>query len=393
MIVITSYPEKGLTHGIKTVGIASYAKNTLLGILKASKKPLPITVLAEKFNKKEEYYEKNILVKRIWKRGKISSYPSLLKEIFISKTDKVLFEFEISMFGNELSLIPLPIFLLILKILNKKTFFVSHQIITDLNNVSGHIGLRNNSLKTKILNVLLNLFYKFTFLNVYKVIVFEEKLKKQASKFTKQEKIIVIPHGVEDFKINKRTLINNSLNLLYFGYIAWYKGTDWLVNFVNQSKIRNLKLTIAGGKNPNHNGKKYYQDYVRSVENSAKKITVTGYVKQKNIGKYFQDSDLVILPYRSFMSSSGPLSLAISFQKPFLISSALKPITKTADFKRALIKANLKPDDITFDLTNESLEKKLKNLSRNKLVMLSKILKTERSFEKIGSQYLKAIYD
>ena len=69
LVVISSYPEKGFTHGRKTVGVASYTKNTLLGI-KDLNKNLKIVVLGEILDKPEQYLEEGIQIKRIWKRSK-----------------------------------------------------------------------------------------------------------------------------------------------------------------------------------------------------------------------------------------------------------------------------------------------------------------------------------
>ena len=39
-------------------------------------------------------------------------------------------------------------------------------------------------------------------------------------------------------------------------------------------------------------------------------------------------ADLVVLPYRGFMGSSGSLSQALSYGKPFMVSSKMQEILR-----------------------------------------------------------------
>ncbi|MBI2029597.1 glycosyltransferase [Candidatus Gottesmanbacteria bacterium] len=412
LLIISSYPAKGYTHGKGTVGIASYAKNTLLGIKSAAKKEandLEITVLAEKLgDTPSQYIENNINVNRSWKRNSIFSYINLMWETVKRPSyNTVLFEFELAMFGGALSLIPLPFFLLILKILGKKVFLVSHQVVVDINSMANHVGIKPKGFKTKILNYFIGLFYRLTLATAFKVIVFEEYLKNELGRFGDKDKILVIPHGVEEFKskitytqARKQLGIRNEFAILYFGFIAWYKGTDWIVEEVLKNKGKNIKLIIAGGANPNHADKKFYLDYIKSIQDKAKnsngKIEVTGFVNEADISKYFIVSDIVALPYRTFMSSSGPLSIALSFNKPFIVSDKLEGIFQNQDMKLALKSARLKKEDFIFNFSDKGfikdlLQKYTKSIKR--IQIFADEIKTQRSFEKIGRIYLENIYE
>src|ERR1035437_4056562 len=95
LVVITSFPPKGIVHDKSVVGIASYAKNTLLA-LKKHKKELEIIVLAEIINQKENYEDEGVLVKRVWKRGSFTIFLQFVREILALKDSKnILIEFEV----------------------------------------------------------------------------------------------------------------------------------------------------------------------------------------------------------------------------------------------------------------------------------------------------------
>src|SRR5579859_3739632 len=122
IVVISSYPPKDSTHHKSIVGVASYSKNTLLGITKAlvkHKKTTKLIVLAEKLpDSSDTYQEEGIFVERVWNRKSLSAFFTLAS-LLIAKYGKpktILIEFELSMFGGMLSLFPFPLFLLLLKL-------------------------------------------------------------------------------------------------------------------------------------------------------------------------------------------------------------------------------------------------------------------------------------
>ena len=412
LLVISSFPRKGETHGQEVVGVASYAKNTVLALTRNFKN-LAITVLAEELEGESEYAEKRITVKRIWKRNSLITFYNLLKEIISNhkKTKTVMIEFELVMLGDALYLIPLPIFLLILRLLNKKVVLISHQVISDINELSGHINIKNEGTIAMGLNALIKLFYSLCLPLASKVIVFDEAFKEYLELFTDKKKIIVIPHGIEKIQkkenkyaiLKKLRLTKKQFVVLVFGFIAWYKGTDIIVHafreFIRgQKRNWHYKLIIAGGANPNHLDKEYYNRYVKSIKTVSHNhgIRVTGFVPEKQIGLYYQASDVVVFPYRTFMSASGPLSIAFSYQKPVLLSSNLKDLFKTRDMKETITECALEISDFLFDDTAD-LRKKLMRIEtnktlKNKLITFSKKISKKRSWDTVATMYYEELF-
>lgn len=410
ILIISSFPPKGQTHNKKIVGVASYTRNLLRSI------PGRKVVLAEILPGEKNYKEDSIEVRRVWKRNSIFAFFSLFKAILKDKeSSTILFEFEHAMFGGPLSLIPLPFFLFITnKVWGKKVIFVFHQVIGNINELAGHLNLKKRSLKSCILNLLIPAFYKLALMNVTKAIVFEESLKERLAKFDDPLKIEVIPHGVEVFDSKLASqgdpllrtrrqlgLPNDKFILLCFGFLAWYKGSDLIIKMFAKLPKRikeNSLLILGGGPNPNYANKSFYNEYIERLKEEAQKngILVTGFIPEEKIPLYFKASDVVLLPYRTFMSASGPMSMALSFEKPFLISSVLSPLVKTQDFKSALEKSNLSKNDLIFNLNGKSLENKIRSLKtgnlRQNLVKFSKVLKGERYFKKIAVNYERILF-
>lgn len=427
LLVISSYPPKGQTHHKSVVGVASYAKNTLINlasVFEKNKKQKPsITVLAEKLTPPSfpispispiTYKDEGITVKRLWQRNSFLTFPLLLKEVFFNHKEakNILVEFELAMFGEKPFLLPLPLFVLLLRFLGKKVTFVFHQVVPDIRELHGHINLNPNSFYSDLINLMLKLFYFLILKCVSKAIVFDEFLKENLSLFGSEDKITVIPHGVEEFnnlpsKKNSRKKLNipnSHFVILSFGFLAWYKGTDWLVRVfkhlkkTNKKESQKLTLIIAGGPNPNHLGKDYYEKYIANIQNECKKnnILLTGFIPEEKIPTLFKACDLVVFPYRTCMSSSGPLSLAFSFKKPFLVSDKLSEIFKSNDLNTLLKEEKINKEELIFTF-NQKINDRIKKIREDKkfqkkVVSLSSKLAKIRSWEQIGCLYYDEIF-
>jgi len=421
LIVVSSYPRTGTLRGRDTVGVADYTKQTLTSL----PGHLKILVLAEKLKDEPRVAtEDNIQVIRCWQRNHPFSLLSVFSHILKSPTKKVLFEFEMAMLGDPWMNLFFVKLLFLLKIFNQKVTVVLHQVVLDFNEMSGHIGQKKNSPLNSILNSLAKIFYRLLTLFSHQIIVFEQFLKDRLDK--NNSKIIVIPHGVEilnfdeannfsernhprysegrEHRKNSFASQNNNFTVTIFGYLAWYKGTDWIVDtlssYFDHHPKSKIKLIVAGGPNPNHLDKPYYQKYLSKLENTASKhpdnIQITGFVDEKDIKKYYQLSNLIVLPYRVGMSSSGPLSIAFTHHKAFFVSEKIAPILKTSDINLIFSRHHLSQDIASFSLNSKDFLKKIIQLQKDqklqqKLASISQEISSSRSWNNIRHQYLSCL--
>lgn len=404
LIVVSSYPKKKETYSRGVCAVASFTKNTLLS-LKESNPEKKIIVLAIIADKAEIYEEEGILVIRCFQRNDPLSYFRILKyaKSFTNVKD-VLVEFEFSSFGDTLTTFFLSLLVWAFYLLGKNIHLVIHQVLLNLATLSGHIGLSHKDKLTFLLNIGLKFYYKFLTLPVSSVIVLEDELKKRLSNLVNKNKIIVIPHGVASIKnIAKEEareileIDKNELVILYFGYLTWYKGVDFLIKtFLNKKTIsgKRVRLVVAGGASFTQGKKKHYKDYlkmIKKLQTKASNMISTGFLEERDIPIYFGAADLVLFPYRTFMSSSGSLATTLAFNKAFLISRSLEKLLNSKDIRECLQKAGLSKEDVIFDLKKEVLIEKVNSvLEKNKnkkLILLSRLLAKERSFYKIASTY------
>ncbi|MBI2430462.1 MAG: glycosyltransferase [Candidatus Levybacteria bacterium] len=409
LLIISSYPERGVRYSGKVCAVGGVAKNTVKSLqtsLKERKEKRPIIVLTVTTGKREMYVEDNVLVIRCFERNKILSYISIYKKLLqFNNVVDVLVEFEFASFGNAKTTGLFPLVLFLLRLLNKNTTLVLHQVLTNVSEIAGHIGMTKESPNTIVLNIFLKLFYRAITLFPQHIIVLEEVFKKRLEGLTNNNKITVIPHGVDqNMKKISRNVARKALGikenekiLLYFGYLTWYKGADWLVKTIasqkKKTKNSKLKLVVAGGPSFTQKGKAHYDKYVNKIYKLAgksKNITITGFVNEKDISLYFAACDLVVLPYRTMLSSSGPLSLTCSFGKPLLLSNHLKAYTYSRDFQEAMKESDLSINDLFFPLQEKSFLKKVQILSKGdikKLQTFSTLLGQKRAFTNLSKAY------
>jgi len=409
ILFISNYPPRGSVHGSHFGGVASYTKNTIKAINNAynlNNKQVSFTVLADRFNGYKNYKEGNVEVKRVWSRNDCFLLDKLLLQVLrIKNTKDIFIAFEFSLFGlNKLITFAIPFFILFLRLFGKRVYLVSHHVLLDINKVDGQLGVSKNSISAKLYSYFLRVFYRLICMFSYKVVVFEEHLRKDLLDLKiSKDKVITINHGVEKVstkvskKLARKKLGFNDKDfvVLNFGFIVWYKGSDWLVNafkvLLDTKKIdKKVRLVMAGGFSRNHKNNPVYNKMYEKIEEIADsyydRIELTGFIPEDKIELYFQACDLVVLPYRVMLSASGPFSLVLSYKKPFVLSSNLDGYMLNSDFKQSMKESNVTKKDLFFKLTNSQLFNAL-GKDKKKLETFSKTLAEKRSWENIGKQY------
>lgn len=414
LLVISSFPARGQTHGKQTVGVAPYAKNMFLGILdfaKRHKKAINITVLAERLaGQPKRSQDHGINVRRVWKLNNPISLIALAYHAIRSHAPTVLLQFEFAMFGK-IYMLPLTlILLLVVKLARKRIVLVMHQVPHTIHEIGMHMNISPYSWQSDVATFGLHLYYRGLLLLSDRLVVFDEVFKQRLLPFGSHKKIGVIPHGVEPSqrvsraRARKGLGLTNEFVILCFGYLAWYKGTDWIMEYIAVQKKRAfprpVKLIIAGGPNPQRIDLPYYQRYVEKLQAIAQKshgkVIVTGYVTEQKMADYFAAADIALLPYRVLMSASGPMAIAARFGTPVVLSEALERVLDAPDAQEAMGKARLKKQDmiIPFDAKKYTtiLSKYITQPDLlTKMAIFSRNLAKTRAFTSIAKDWWKEI--
>ena len=104
---------------------------------------------------------------------------------------------------------------------------------------------------------------------------------------------------------------------MYYGFIRKYKGLDYLLKALSKIKNSNIKLIIIG--EIWYENKKFWMDMIKQLNIEKNVIFISNYVEDKELVKYMNMANCFILPYTK-VTSSGVLSQAVNFKKPFIAS-------------------------------------------------------------------------
>lgn len=119
-------------------------------------------------------------------------------------------------------------------------------------------------------------------------------------------------------KPSKNEILNNKrIRLIMFGLQTPYKGTDILIDALNELPIEissRYEVTIAGS---------IEETYLKDLQKKCCNISVEWlpyFVPEKDLDERINESNIIVLPYRS-ISQSGVLLLSLFFKKLIITSN------------------------------------------------------------------------
>lgn len=160
-------------------------------------------------------------------------------------------------------------------------------------------------------------FLNFSIRQASRCIILSENLRgAMISRGISTERIDTIPHG--ELSYYQRMSPGKELEstyqrvLLFFGRITPYKGLDILLEAYQQLQpMPDVTLRIVGEGDITH-----LQPRMRNLP----RVEITNrWVGEAEVGKFFQDATMVILPY-THATQSGVLAIAAGFRKPVIVT-------------------------------------------------------------------------
>jgi glycosyltransferase involved in cell wall biosynthesis len=280
-------------------------------------------------------YLLNKEVKGLRKTWSSHLYPiQIAKAAAGEKPQLVHLQLEFNTFGSQDTAIFVPVLLLLLKFLGKRTVTTVHAIIPTYlvdDAFVSEIIPKQARLPSSISKIALILFYKTVSLMSDALIVHYETLRKWLTLNYRidADKVYVIPHGVCDGKVKLgrgrhdfwSRYFRGSKVILFFGVLSPRKGLEYLIEAYSKIKTASkCCLVIAGEEPPNYPG---YRAKLKKLSDDLgiENVVFTGLVRDDDIFALYEIADIVVLPYKVVFSASGPLSYAIQYEKPIIATN------------------------------------------------------------------------
>jgi glycosyltransferase involved in cell wall biosynthesis len=145
----------------------------------------------------------------------------------------------------------------------------------------------------------------------------------------KPDRVAMIPHGPLDFHVRRqidRESIRKRLGfspgnkvILLFGAVRSYKGVDTALKAFAEviHEVPESRLLIAGKLWVDW---RPYQELIDRLDIQHALTLHLKYIPSREVYRYFEVSDLAVLPYHHFDSQSGVGATAVSFRTPLIVT-------------------------------------------------------------------------
>jgi len=191
-----------------------------------------------------------------------------------------------------------------------------------------HDVRRHKKYDVNNLKIILEKIYKFP----HALIVHTESNRKQLINEFKIEnaRISIIPHGIENDSNEPskdfidRQIWNSNGNgpiLLFIGKIRPNKGLDLVLTAMPEiiEKYPEVMLHVAGSMPVGEE----FEPYMKLIDEFKlrKHVDVRlKWIDERELSEYYEQSDIVVLPYKKFSSQSGVLMDAYKYEKPVVVT-------------------------------------------------------------------------
>lgn len=146
-----------------------------------------------------------------------------------------------------------------------------------------------------------------------------------------------------NFEPSEKT--SKAKNVLVFGFLTSYKLPEIVVEVANAMKGEPIHFTFCVSRNPRATSKAYLERY-KSVKKSVLALgehaTWSGYVRDEEVSQYFDNADLLVLPYVDCISVSAVASMANAHGVKICFSEPLSPLFPTSNLMFELTVPSLK---------------------------------------------------
>lgn len=333
--IVAPYPRTQQAHGEESLGgVASYTKNLVDGL----RVHADVTLLAPGDRPAGRRADGDVTIEDVPRRG-LRLARALRRLSRDASVDTVHVQFEQHLFGGMLQNLLLA---LTLAMVSRRTRVVMtiHQV-PDLDGVDRKF-LRDNGLPAVpvLARAWLRTLYTLFALAAHRLVVHEPIMSDRliARYGIAARKVCVIPHGVEvralpcsQEEAKRRLGLSGKTVVFYFGYVTGYKGVDLLVGALESLQAQgapHVRAVIAGKAPDRKLEKAGFRAAVTDLENRIAALSATverkGFLSEDDIALHLAAADVVIFPYRQVFGASGPLSLAIGYGRPFLVSDAFR---------------------------------------------------------------------
>ena len=308
-------------------GIAIYSAKLYIQIANYAQ----VIVVANKLNSKkdsDEFKQKNLKLWRFWRKGHPFCLIQILKGAVRSRADIFHLQFGWFLYGGPLTICFFPFLVFFLRLSQRPIIITLHSVIRR------NAEFSDNKLFNYVIDKGILAITKLLVAFSSKTIVHNALMKKALKENYRcdENKIVIIPHGVEKAGIKEKNERDNSgrdINIVSLGFIRKSKGLESLIKAFLKLHVDypNSNLILVGGKHP-HDSDSYFETLQKTVKDKGDQFNIflTNFVTEKELDNIIRKASIIVLLSKEtkFLEASGALARISDFNKPVVCSKIPK---------------------------------------------------------------------
>lgn len=310
VVAVTLYPDK-------KAGSALYSHKLYAEISKYC----TVVILSDNDANQKE----NIKVVNAWRRKSLLTPFQLFKNILRQKPHICHFQIEYKTFNDSaaLSAIENLLLFLFIRITSISILVTLHGVIP----IAKTEKVFERKATAVLCNLPLRIFYKALEFSSKRIIVHTNLMGNILKGYgLSNNKIVVIPHGVDHARQLYGGDKKESLNVLFHGFVRPSKGLEWLINAMQKvAKLHPTVKLIIAGETP-HQERVKGRFYISQLRRKIRYLQLENHVKiikkflsENELEKLILESDVLVLPYiDNFFEASGALARVMDYGKPLI---------------------------------------------------------------------------
>jgi len=317
--MVTPYPPE-------KCGIAIYASKLFARLANY----VNIVVISNKNGQDELALDTKLRIIRSWKKANPLYIFEIVKGVAEESPHIVHIQHEYLAYGPRKYSILFPVLLLLLRLLRRPVILTMHSVVRRSKLTDDFFFVHQTGRRFVTIKKALMFAFTKTIVNLSDAVIVHNDYMRNAlvqDYDIEREKIVVIPHGVDDSPVVKSSQAKNELGLsqkqaiLFFGFVIPGKGLEVLIKSFSKvsQRISNMILVIAGQYHPRlfTEFPRYLgtiEKLIRDLKLGDRVIFENHFIDNQRLQLYISAADIVVFPYTddSILGASGALASCAS---------------------------------------------------------------------------------
>jgi len=387
--MVTPYsPEK--------CGIAIYASKLLAKLANYAN----IAVISSKDGQDEFASDNKLRIIRSWKKASPLYIFEIFKGVAEESSHIVHIQHEYLAYGPRKYSVLFPVLLLFLRLLRRPLILTMHSVVRREKLTDDFFFLHQTGRRfTAIKKAIMYLFTK-AIANLSDAVIVHNDYMRNAliqDYNIEQEKIVVIPHGVDASQIvestsqaKKKLKLSEKQVLLFFGFVIPGKGLEVLIRSLCKvsQKVSNVILVIAGQYHPRLS--REFPRYLGTIEKLIQDLKLgdrvifeNRFIDDRRLELYISAADIVVFPYtdNSILGASGALATCASQGKAVIATDIPRFVSELRNEVNGVIVEPNNELQLVEAIVRVSLDSRLREQLQEKLHAYA----VERTWDAISS--------